>query len=106
MERRASPRYPLSLRAVIYPNSGSTILQTARTNNISSAGVYLLVEKRFVPNESFDLTLSFETEERTEVQFRTKAKVVRTEASSGYVGVAARISPCAMVRVAGRVGNS
>jgi hypothetical protein len=106
MERRGSSRYPLSLRAVIYPNSGSTILQTARTNNISSAGVYLLVEKKFVPDESFDLTLSFQTEECTEVQFRTTAKVVRTEACSGYIGVAAKISPCAIMRVAGRMGNS
>src|SRR5262245_31126240 len=98
MERRALRRYPLSLRAVICPRSGSTILQTAQTRNISTHGVYLLVKGKFNPKETFDLTVSFQTDDDTHMQFHAAAKVVRIETFSRQIGVAVTISDCDIAR--------
>jgi c-di-GMP-binding flagellar brake protein YcgR len=104
-ERRTARRYDLSLPVVIrVPIDKEAVSHSGKTRDISTRGVYLLVDSELSPGAELDLTMTLPAEVTggTEVFIRAIGKVVRIEktpeSSSDRVGVAAVIERYEIVR--------
>jgi hypothetical protein len=104
-ERRATRRYELSLPVSAHPSVGAVSAQhKGTTRNVSTRGVYLLLDRVINPNFDFDLTMVLPTESSggSSVFVRAVGKVVRVETWSREgnpgAGVAAMIRRYEIVR--------
>jgi hypothetical protein len=104
-ERRTARRYDLSLPVVIrVAVDRETVPRSGKTRDISTHGVYLLVDNELSPGAELDLTMTLPAEVTggTEVFIRAIGKVVRVEKtperSSDNLGVAAVIERYEIVR--------
>jgi hypothetical protein len=104
-ERRAARRYDLSLPAVIRLASGDNgIQQQGKTRNVSTRGVYLVLDQPVSKDTEFTLNMVLPTEisGTVSVFVRAIARVIRLEEwtndRSHRVGVAAAIRRYEIVR--------
>ena len=104
-ERRAARRYDLSLPVVVRsPVGAKGVQKKGGTRNVSTRGVYLLLDHAVSRNTDFDLTMVLPTEMagRGGVFVRAVGKVVRVEEWSENgdlrTGVAAMIRRYEIVR--------
>lgn len=104
-ERRTARRYDLSLPVVVRaPGGGKAVPQKGRTRDVSTRGVYLLLDRAVSENSDFDLTMALPTEVAggPGVFVRAVGKVVRTEEwteeGSRRVGVGAMLQRYEIVR--------
>lgn len=104
-ERRTARRYDLSLPVVIrVPVEKEPASRSGRTRDISTHGVYFLVDNELAPGAQLDLTMTLPAEVTggTEVFIRATGKVVRVEKTpergSERLGVAAVIERYDIVR--------
>ena len=103
-ERRAARRYDLSLPvAVRAPTGAKGTQRKGTTRDVSTRGVYLLLDRAVSRDNDFDLTMVLPTEVGGSGVFvRAVGKVVRleewTEDGSLRVGVAAMIRRYEIVR--------
>lgn len=105
IERRTARRYDLSLPVVIrVPIDREPVSHSGKTRDISTHGVYLLVDSELAPGAELDLTMTLPAEVTggTEVFIRAIGKVVRIEktpvSNSDKLGVAAVIERYEIVR--------
>lgn len=104
-ERRTVRRYDLSLPvAVRAPAGGKASSQQGKTRDVSTRGVYLLLDRTVTQNSDFDLTMTLPTEMAggAGVFVRAVGKVVRieewTEEGRPRVGIGAMIRRYEIVR--------
>jgi c-di-GMP-binding flagellar brake protein YcgR len=104
-ERRTARRYDLSLPVVIrVPIDRESVPRSGKTRDISTHGVYLLVDNELSTGAELDLTMTLPAEVTggTEVFIRAIGKVVRIEKTpeggSDRLGVAAVIERYEIVR--------
>jgi hypothetical protein len=104
-ERRTARRYDLSLPVIIrVPIDREPVSRSGKTRDISTHGVYLLVDSELSPGAELDLTMTLPAEVTggTEVFIRAIGKVVRVEktaeSASDRLGVAAVIERYEIVR--------
>jgi c-di-GMP-binding flagellar brake protein YcgR len=104
-ERRSARRYDLTLQAVVRAPAGAKGAQLeGTTRDVSTRGVYLLLDHAFSRNGEFDLTMILPTEigRGAGVFVRAVCKVVRleewTEDGSPRVGVGVMIRRYEIVR--------
>jgi hypothetical protein len=105
-ERRTARRYDLSLPVVIrVPVEKESASRNGKTRDISTHGVYFLVDTDLAPGSEIDLTMTLPAEVTggNEVFIRATGKVVRIEktperGSSDRLGVAAIIERYDIVR--------
>jgi hypothetical protein len=102
-DRRTARRYDLSLPVLIrLPVERDA--RSGKTRDISTRGVYFVIEDRFTAGTELDLTMTLPAEVTggTEVFIRAIGKVVRVEKGPGnddhQVGVAALIQRYEIVR--------
>jgi hypothetical protein len=90
--------------AVRAPVGGKDILRKGKTRDVSTRGVYLLLDRAVTPNSHFHLTMTLPTEVAggAGVFVRAVGKVVRveewTEEGNSRVGVGAMIQRYEIVR--------
>jgi c-di-GMP-binding flagellar brake protein YcgR len=104
-ERRTARRYDLTLPVVIHvPIEREPVPRSGKTRDISTHGLYLLVDNELSQGAELDLTMTLPAEVTggTEVFIRAIGKVVRVEktpeSSSDRGGVAAVIERFEIVR--------
>lgn len=104
-ERRVARRYELSLPVVIRtPQQDELDSKNGKTRDISTRGVYFVVDEDMAPGSELDfmLTLPAEITQGTEVFIRAHGKVVRIEKrmedGSQRLGVAAVIEKYDIIR--------
>jgi c-di-GMP-binding flagellar brake protein YcgR len=104
-ERRTTRRYDLSLPIIIrVPTERSLDTQQGKTRDISTRGLYFVVEQNLEAGSELDLTLTLPAEitHGTEVFVRALGKVVRVERHSiegvERMGVAAVIERYDIIR--------
>jgi PilZ domain-containing protein len=104
-ERRVARRYDLTLPIVIrIPAEQVVDSQNGRTRDISTRGLYFVIEQDLVSGSELDITLTLPAEitHGTEVFVRAMGKVVRverrTEDGSERMGVAAVIERYDIIR--------
>jgi c-di-GMP-binding flagellar brake protein YcgR len=104
-ERRTARRYDLTLPVVIrVPIERESVPRSGRTRDISTHGVYLLVDNELSPGAELDLTMTLPAEVTggTEVFIRAIGRVVRVEktpeSSSNHLGAAAVIERYEIIR--------
>jgi c-di-GMP-binding flagellar brake protein YcgR len=104
-ERRTARRYDLTLPVVIrVPIERESVPRSGKTRDISTHGVYLLVDNELTSGAELDLTMTLPAEVTggTEVFIRAIGKVVRVEktpeSSNDHLGVAAVIERYEIVR--------
>ena len=103
-ERRNARRYDLALPIEIRVPSEVSDLQQGQTRDISTRGLYFLVEQDLAAGSELDITLTLPTEitHGSEVFVRAAGKVVRveprTESGSTRLGVAAIIERYDIIR--------
>ncbi len=104
-ERRAARRYDLSLPVIIrVPIEKETGSRSGKTRDISTRGVYFMIDHDLSAGAELDITLTLPAEitRGTEVYVRAQGKVVRVErqleGSSERVGVAAVIERYDIIR--------
>jgi len=104
-ERRTARRYDLSLPVVVSASvGGKAIPQKGRTRDVSTRGVYLLLDRGISQDSEFDLTMTLPTEVAggAGVFVRAVGKVVRieewAEEDSPRVGIAAMLRRYEIVR--------
>ena len=104
-ERRTTRRYDLSLPIIIrIPTEKALDTQQGQTRDISTRGLYFVVEQNLEAGSELDLTLTLPAEitHGTEVFVRAMGKVVRVERHSedglGRMGVAAIIERYDIIR--------
>ena len=104
-ERRAARRYDLSLPIVIrVPIKRETSTKNGRTRDISTRGVYFILDQDVDAGTELDLTLTLPSEitRGTEVLVRAQGRVIRVDRHSDndakVVGVAAVIERYDIVR--------
>lgn len=103
-ERRTARRYDLSLPVVIrLPIEKDPVSRNGKTRDISTHGVYLLLDGELSAGTQLDLTMTLPAEVTggTEVFIRAIGKVVRVEKgprSNDRTGVAAVIERYEIVR--------
>jgi c-di-GMP-binding flagellar brake protein YcgR len=105
-ERRTARRYDLSLPVIIRVpvEKESSSSRNGKTRNISTRGVYFLVENDLNEGSELDLTMTLPAEVTggTEVFIRAIGKVLRTEKhpdnGNQRVGVAAIIERYEIIR--------
>ncbi len=103
--RRGTHRYELSLPVVVQ-NDDPTGAQkrNGKTRDISTRGVYFLMDEDLAPGSSLDLTLTLppEVTQGLSVLVRAQGRVIRTEKKqdNGHIriGVAAAIEKYEIVR--------
>lgn len=81
-ERRAVRRYDLSLPVIIrVPINRETNARNGRTRDISTRGVYFIIDEELSAGAEVDITLTLPAEitRGTEVFVRAQGKVVRVE---------------------------
>jgi c-di-GMP-binding flagellar brake protein YcgR len=104
-ERRTARRYDLSLSIIIrVPTDRILDTQKGKTRDISTRGLYFVVEQNLEAGSELDITLTLPAEitHGTEVFVRAMGKVVRvehrTEDGSSRMGVAAVIERYDIIR--------
>ena len=104
-ERRVARRYDLTLPIVIrIPAEQVVDSQNGRTRDISTRGLYFVIEQDLVSGSELDITLTLPAEitHGTEVFVRAMGKVVRVERrmedGSERMGVAAVIERYDIIR--------
>jgi c-di-GMP-binding flagellar brake protein YcgR len=104
-ERRTVRRYDLSLPIIIrVPTERALDAQQGKTRDISTRGLYFVVEQNLEAGSELDITLTLPAEitHGTEVFVRALGKVVRVENRSGdgdnRMGVAAVIERYDIIR--------
>lgn len=104
-ERRAARRYDLSLPVIIsMPLDRRTESHKGRTRDISTRGVYFVIDQDLEAGSELDITLTLPAEitRGTEVLVRAQGKVVRVEKheddNSLRLGVAAVIERYDIIR--------
>jgi c-di-GMP-binding flagellar brake protein YcgR len=105
MERRTTRRYDLSLPIIIrIPAERELETQKGKTRDISTRGLYFVVEQNLETGSELDITLTLPAEitHGTEVYVRALGKVVRVERHSSEdperMGVAAVIERYDIIR--------
>ena len=104
-ERRTARRYDLSLPIIIrVPTERALDTQQGKTRDISTRGLYFVVEQNLEAGSELDITLTLPAEitHGTEVFVRALGKVVRVENRSEHgdnrMGVAAVIERYDIIR--------
>jgi hypothetical protein len=104
-ERRTARRYDLSLPVIIRtPDERVFDSQEGQTRDISTRGLYFVIEQDLRPDSELDLTLTLPAEitHGTEVFVRAHGKVVRVERrdedGAARLGVAAVIERYDIIR--------
>ena len=104
-ERRTARRYDLSLPIIIrVPTERSLDTQQGKTRDVSTRGLYFVVEQNLEAGSELDITLTLPAEitHGTEVLVRALGKVVRverrTEDGNTRMGVAAVIERYDIIR--------
>jgi c-di-GMP-binding flagellar brake protein YcgR len=104
-ERRTARRYDLSLSIIIrVPTDRALDTQQGKTRDISTRGLYFVVEQNLEAGSELDITLTLPAEitHGTDVFVRAMGKVVRvenrTEDGSSRMGVAAVIERYDIIR--------
>ncbi len=104
-ERRTARRYDLSLPIIIrIPTERALDTQQGKTRDISTRGLYFVIEQNLEAGSELDLTLTLPAEitHGTEVFVRALGKVVRVERHSddgdNRMGVAAVIERYDIIR--------
>lgn len=103
-ERRNARRYDLSLPVMIRMPADVQDLQAGETRDISTRGLYFVIEQDLQAGSELDITLTLPTEvtHGSEVFVRAAGKVVRveprTEARNMRLGVAAVIERYDIIR--------
>ncbi|MBI1749132.1 MAG: PilZ domain-containing protein [Acidobacteria bacterium] len=104
-ERRIARRYELSLPVVVRsPIERQLEARNGQTRDISTRGVYFLIEEDMAPGAELDFTLTLPAEitRGTEVFIRAHGRVVRVERKSEdgteKLGVAAVIEKYDIIR--------
>jgi hypothetical protein len=104
-ERRTTRRYDLSLPIIIrIPVEKETSSRSAKTRDISTRGLYFIIDRDMNSGAEIDITLTLPTEVTggSEVFVRAMGRVVRvdkkSENGSPRVGVAAVIERYEIVR--------
>jgi hypothetical protein len=97
-ERRTARRYDLSLPIIVrMPAERSRDMQLGKTRDISTRGLFFVIEQNLEAGSELDITLTLPAEKThgTEVFVRAQGKVIRverrTEDGSARMGVAAVI---------------
>src|SRR5467141_2334517 len=105
MERRTTRRYDLSLPIIIrIPAERALESQRGKTRDISTRGLYFVIEQNLEAGSELDITLTLPAEitHGTEVFVRALGKVVRVESRSedghNRMGVAAVIERYDIIR--------
>jgi c-di-GMP-binding flagellar brake protein YcgR len=104
-ERRTARRYDLSLPVIIrVPTERHTDSQEGKTRDISTRGLYFVIEQNMEAGSELDITLTLPAEitHGTEVFVRALGKIVRVERRSddgtARMGVAAVIERYDIIR--------
>jgi hypothetical protein len=104
-ERRTTRRYDLSLPVIIrIPTERPVDFQEGKTRDISTRGLYFVIEQDLEAGSELDITLTLPAEitHGTEVFVRALGKVVRverrTEDGTARMGVAAVIERYDIIR--------
>jgi len=104
-ERRTARRYDLSLPIIIrIPTERELDTQQGKTRDVSTRGLYFVVEQNLEAGSELDLTLTLPAEitHGTEVFVRALGKVVRVEGrlenGNTRMGVAAEIERYDIIR--------
>jgi|SRR4029077_11540118 len=104
-ERRTTRRYDLSLPVAIRVPEGQTLdSQQGKTRDVSTRGLYFVVDENMESGSELDITLTLPAEitNGSEVLIRAKGKVVRVERrmedGNARMGVAAVIERYDMFR--------
>jgi c-di-GMP-binding flagellar brake protein YcgR len=104
-ERRTARRYDLTLPVIIrVPAERIEDTQKGRTRDISTRGLYFVLDEDLEPGSELDITLTLPAEitQGSEVFVRALGKVVRVEKrfedGSGRLGVAAIIERYDIIR--------
>jgi len=105
-DRRIARRYELNLPVVVraVAERKAADSRNGKTRDISTRGVYFLVDQQLEPGSTLDfmLTLPAEITQGTEVFIHAQGKVVRVERKAGdeeeRVGVAAVIEKYDIIR--------
>lgn len=104
-ERRTARRYDLSLPVIVrMPNEKPTGGRNARTRDISTRGLYFVIDQNLEAGSELDITLTLPAEitQGTEVFVRASGKVVRVEerprGDENGLGVAALIERYDIIR--------
>lgn len=104
-ERRIARRYELSLPVVVRsPIEKEVESRNGQTRDISTRGVYFLIEEDMAPGTELDFTLTLPAEitRGTEVFIRAHGRVVRVERKSDdgleKLGIAAVIEKYDIIR--------
>ena len=104
-ERRATPRYDLSLPIVVrvVPHKRSEPCR-ARIRDISTHGIYFIADEEFTPGAELEFTVAFPVEitQGTEVSIHAHSRVLRAEErredDTTHTGVAAAIERIEYIR--------
>lgn len=109
LRRRDSFRFPLELPTVVHwEEEGAARTISAYTKNLSSSGLYLLVDKTHQPatNIEFEVGMPAPRKEKASLMLRGKGRLIRAEnLGENRVGMAATIDRyelCRATRLAGR----
>ena len=104
-ERRTARRYDLTLPVIIrVPAEQVADTQKGKTRDISTRGLYFVLDENLEPGSELDITLTLPAEitQGSEVFVRALGKVVRVEKryedGSGRMGVAAVIERYDIIR--------
>lgn len=107
MERRLARRYDLALPVIVHlPINKESAPHNGQTRDISTRGVYFILQKEMQPGTELDFTLTLPAEitQGTEVFVRAHGRVVRVdrdtkeEDSVVNIGVAAVIERYDIIR--------
>ena len=109
-ERRTARRYDLSLPVIVRMTAERTATKRAKTRDISTRGLYFVIDQNLEAGSEVDITLTLPAEitHGTDVFVRAFGKVVRVEQrledATTRMGVAAVIERYDMIR--GEEGRS
>ena len=104
-ERRTARRYDLTLPVIIrVPAERAADTQKGKTRDVSTRGLYFVLDEDLEPGSELDITLTLPAEitQGSEVFVRALGKVVRVEKryqdGSGRMGIAAVIERYDIIR--------
>jgi c-di-GMP-binding flagellar brake protein YcgR len=103
-ERRTARRYELSLPVIVRGSAEAASPHNGQTRDISTRGVYFMVEEDLAPGSELDFTLTLPAEitQGTAVFIRAHGKVVRVDRKQedglSRMGVAAVIEKYDIIR--------
>lgn len=104
-EQRTERRYGLALPIIIRTGSEKrSFLHTGKTRDLSTSGVYFMIDQKLIPGAEIDITITMvsEVSHGSNISVRAKGRVVRVDKkpanSSSRVGVAAVIERYEIIR--------